>query len=324
MVAQSNLLIRSCPHEYIVAVLKEMDFPPSSFMLHHHQTHHEDSDHHQPHTSLTPNILSLPQDFHGVASFLGNKRSSMSFSAAGIHHQQVFHQETNIGNGNGNMGDMVDDHLSDEDDDEEGSQAGGEKKRRLNLEQVRTLEKNFELGNKLDPERKLQLARALGLQPRQIAIWFQNRRARCKIKQLEKDYQRLKAQFQALEHERDSLQSHNHKLHAQILALKNRDEEPTELINLNKEIDESACSNRSENSSDISRRRTAPANDSHPNFIRQPSPCHAAHQLFKNNSSSAIPDHHHQTVKEESFSGMFCGINDQTGLWPWLEQQQFS
>ncbi|GJV78947.1 leucine zipper, homeobox-associated, homeodomain-like protein, partial [Tanacetum coccineum] len=59
--------------------------------------------------------------------------------------------------------------------DDEGSQLG-EKKRRLNLEQVKALEKSFELGNKLEPNRKRQLARALGLQPRQVAIWFQNRR----------------------------------------------------------------------------------------------------------------------------------------------------
>lgn len=52
------------------------------------------------------------------------------------------------------------------------------KKRRLNMEQVKTLEKSFKMGKKLEPERKAQLARALELQPRQIAIWFQNRRAR--------------------------------------------------------------------------------------------------------------------------------------------------
>ncbi|KAF5962012.1 hypothetical protein HYC85_003221 [Camellia sinensis] len=91
----------------------------------------------------------------GVASLLGKR--SMSFSAI-----EVCDHETN----------GVEDDLSDD-----GSQAG-EKKRRLNLEQVKTLEKNFELGNKLESERKMQLARALGLQPRQIAIWFQNRRAR--------------------------------------------------------------------------------------------------------------------------------------------------
>jgi homeobox-leucine zipper protein len=98
---------------------------------------------------------------------------------------------------------------------DDGSQAG-EKKRRLNVEQVRTLEKNFELGNKLEPERKLQLARALGLQPRQVAIWFQNRRARWKTKQLEKDYDALKRQLDAVKADNDALLSHNKKLQAEV------------------------------------------------------------------------------------------------------------
>jgi homeobox-leucine zipper protein len=98
---------------------------------------------------------------------------------------------------------------------DDGSQVG-EKKRRLNMEQVKTLEKNFELGNKLEPERKMQLARALGLQPRQIAIWFQNRRARWKTKQLEKDYDLLKRQFEAVKADNDALQSQNQKLQAEV------------------------------------------------------------------------------------------------------------
>ncbi|KAL0350910.1 UNVERIFIED_CONTAM: Homeobox-leucine zipper protein ATHB-13 [Sesamum radiatum] len=100
-------------------------------------------------------------------------------------------------------------------DVDDGSQLLGEKKRRLNLEQVKALEKSFELGNKLEPERKMQLARALGLQPRQIAIWFQNRRARWKTKQLEKDYDMLKRQFEALKADNDALKSQNKKLQTQ-------------------------------------------------------------------------------------------------------------
>lgn len=113
-------------------------------------------------------------------------------------------------NGCGGGGGANEDELSDD-----GSQAG-EKKRRLNVEQVRTLEKNFELGNKLEPERKLQLARALGLQPRQVAIWFQNRRARWKTKQLEKDYDALKRQLDAVKADNDALLSHNKKLQAEV------------------------------------------------------------------------------------------------------------
>ena len=102
-----------------------------------------------------------------------------------------------------------------EDYSDDGSQMG-EKKRRLNMEQVKTLEKNFELGNKLEPERKMQLARALGLQPRQIAIWFQNRRARWKTRQLERDYDSLKKQFESLKSDNASLLAYNKKLLAEV------------------------------------------------------------------------------------------------------------
>ncbi|CAN4124396.1 unnamed protein product [Withania somnifera] len=80
-----------------------------------------------------------------------------------------------------------------------------EKKRRLLPNQVQFLEKSFEVDNKLEPERKAQLANELGLQPRQIAIWFQNRRARYKTKLLEKDYDVLKASFDKLRADYDTL-----------------------------------------------------------------------------------------------------------------------
>ncbi|PKI36849.1 hypothetical protein CRG98_042798 [Punica granatum] len=292
-----------------------MAFFPANFML---QTPHEDEhNHHQPPTSLTQILPSCtPQDYHGMASFLGKR--SMSFSGVEVSAEEV----PNAG----------EDELSDD-----GSQAG-EKKRRLNMEQVKTLEKNFELGNKLEPERKMQLARALGLQPRQIAIWFQNRRARWKTKQLEKDYDLLKRQFEAVKADNEALQAQNQKLQAEIQALKSR--EPAESINLNKET-EGSSSNRSENSSefklDVSTRtpRTidspplaAPPPPPHPITSRQLFPTSSslrsvngggggiAHQLLHSSSSSSRPD---LMVKEETFTNMFCGIDDQSGYWPWLE-----
>ena len=50
------------------------------------------------------------------------------------------------------------------------------------MDQVKALEKNFEVENKLEPERKVKLALELGLQPGQVAVWFQNRRSRWKTK----------------------------------------------------------------------------------------------------------------------------------------------
>ncbi|KAG2319084.1 hypothetical protein Bca4012_054654 [Brassica carinata] len=95
-----------------------------------------------------------------------------------------------------------------------------EKKKRLRVDQVKALEKNFELENKLEPERKTKLAQELGLQPRQVAVWFQNRRARWKTKQLEKDYGVLKSQYDSLRHSFDSLRRDNESLVLKISELR--------------------------------------------------------------------------------------------------------
>ncbi|KAA8530807.1 hypothetical protein F0562_005569 [Nyssa sinensis] len=97
-----------------------------------------------------------------------------------------------------------------------------EKKRRLSVDQVKALEKNFEVENKLEPERKVKLAQELGLQPRQVAVWFQNRRARWKTKQLERDYGLLKANYEALKHNYDTLQHDNEALQKEIRELKSK------------------------------------------------------------------------------------------------------
>lgn len=97
-----------------------------------------------------------------------------------------------------------------------------EKKRRLSVDQVKALEKNFEVENKLEPDRKVKLAQELGLQPRQVAVWFQNRRARWKTKQLERDYGVLKAKYETLKLSFDTLQQDNEALLKEIKELKSR------------------------------------------------------------------------------------------------------
>ncbi|XP_068637664.1 homeobox-leucine zipper protein HAT5-like isoform X2 [Aristolochia californica] len=94
-----------------------------------------------------------------------------------------------------------------------------EKKRRLTPEQVLLLERSFEAENKLEPERKTQLAKKLGLQPRQVAVWFQNRRARWKTKQLEKDYDLLKSSYDTLVSDFETIRKENEKLRSEVLSL---------------------------------------------------------------------------------------------------------
>jgi len=96
------------------------------------------------------------------------------------------------------------------------------KKRRLTSEQVQFLESNFEVENKLEPERKVQLAKELGMQPRQVAIWFQNRRARFKIKQLERDYGMLKAGYDLLRRDYDNLVQENDKLKKEVKMVRRK------------------------------------------------------------------------------------------------------
>lgn len=94
-----------------------------------------------------------------------------------------------------------------------------EKKRRLSFDQVRSLERSFEVENKLEPERKMQLARELNLQPRQVAVWFQNRRARWKIKQLERDYEMLNSEFTKLKADLESALKEKDALIAEVQRL---------------------------------------------------------------------------------------------------------
>ncbi|XP_028789991.1 putative homeobox-leucine zipper protein ATHB-51 isoform X2 [Neltuma alba] len=89
-----------------------------------------------------------------------------------------------------------------------------EKKKRLTSEQLESLERSFQEEIKLDPDRKMKLSRELGLQPRQIAVWFQNRRARWKAKQLENLYDALKQEYDAISEEKQRLQEEVVKLKA--------------------------------------------------------------------------------------------------------------
>ncbi|XP_076942570.1 homeobox-leucine zipper protein HAT14-like [Bidens hawaiensis] len=97
------------------------------------------------------------------------------------------------------------------DDDENGL---GRKKLRLTKKQSAFLEDSFKEHNTLNPKQKLILANQLNLRPRQVEVWFQNRRARTKLKQTEVDCEYLKTCCETLTEENKRLQKELQELRA--------------------------------------------------------------------------------------------------------------
>uniref|UniRef100_A0A1S4AS46 Homeobox-leucine zipper protein n=1 Tax=Nicotiana tabacum TaxID=4097 RepID=A0A1S4AS46_TOBAC len=89
-------------------------------------------------------------------------------------------------------------------------------KKRLNQEQVKLLESSFDSTKKLEPEKKLQLSRELGVPPRQISIWYQNRRARWKNQNLEIDYNALQLKLETALSEKLQLEKETERLRGEL------------------------------------------------------------------------------------------------------------
>ncbi|KAI3830134.1 hypothetical protein L1987_04268 [Smallanthus sonchifolius] len=97
------------------------------------------------------------------------------------------------------------------DDDENGLTR---KKLRLTKEQSAFLEDSFKEHSTLNPKQKQALAKQLNLRPRQVEVWFQNRRARTKLKQTEVDCEYLKRCCETLTEENRRLQKELQELRA--------------------------------------------------------------------------------------------------------------
>lgn len=128
-----------------------------------------------------------------------------------------FQMEFSMRNGNAEFGgrNKREQHENDgcraSDDDENGSTR---KKLRLSKEQSAFLEESFKEHTTLNPKQKLALAKQLNLRPRQVEVWFQNRRARTKLKQTEVDCEYLKRCCETLTEENRRLQKELQELRA--------------------------------------------------------------------------------------------------------------
>ncbi|KAJ7955873.1 Homeobox-leucine zipper protein family [Quillaja saponaria] len=78
---------------------------------------------------------------------------------------------------------------------------GCRKKLRLTKQQSALLEDSFKLHTTLNPVQKQALAEKLNVKSRQVEVWFQNRRARTKLKQTEVDCEFLKKCCESLSEE---------------------------------------------------------------------------------------------------------------------------
>ncbi|CAF2302323.1 homeobox-leucine zipper protein ATHB-4 [Brassica rapa] len=104
-------------------------------------------------------------------------------------------------------------HGGGSDEEEGGNCEGTRKKLRLSKEQALVLEDTFKEHSTLNPKQKLALAKQLNLRTRQVEVWFQNRRARTKLKQTEVDCEYLKRCC-------DTLTEENRRLHKEVAELR--------------------------------------------------------------------------------------------------------
>ncbi|CAI9772620.1 unnamed protein product [Fraxinus pennsylvanica] len=93
-------------------------------------------------------------------------------------------------------------------------------RQRFSDEQIKSLETTFEMESRPELRMKQHLADKLGLQPRQVAIWFQNRRARSKPKELERNYNMLKADYDKLASQFEYMKKEKQALLIQLQKLK--------------------------------------------------------------------------------------------------------
>ncbi|KAI3859089.1 hypothetical protein MKX03_008154 [Papaver bracteatum] len=88
----------------------------------------------------------------------------------------------------------------------------------IELEQQHPVGRTTELRKyraKMEPERKVKMSMELGLHPRQVSIWFQNRRAKLKRKQLEQLYNVLQKDYEIISRK-------NEHLHQEVMELKDK------------------------------------------------------------------------------------------------------
>ncbi|XP_071702951.1 homeobox-leucine zipper protein HOX22-like [Rutidosis leptorrhynchoides] len=114
-----------------------------------------------------------------------------------------------------------------------------EGRKRFTDKQISFLEYMYETQTRPELRMKHQVANKLGLHPRQVAIWFQNKRARSKSRQIEHEYNILKQNYETLASKSESLKKENQALVNQLEMLRNVAERRQENVTGNSSSEES-------------------------------------------------------------------------------------
>ncbi|XP_020572334.1 homeobox-leucine zipper protein HAT22-like [Phalaenopsis equestris] len=150
-----------------------------------------------PPPPLEPSLtLSLSEEIYGSTTTPKEARLSSphstisSFSTSNIKKEKldVGGEETEVERGSASRAREREREREEEDE----ASAAARKKLRLTKEQSALLEDRFKEHSTLNPKQKQTLAKQLNLRARQIEVWFQNRRARTKLKQTEVDCEFLR------------------------------------------------------------------------------------------------------------------------------------
>ncbi|KAL6867561.1 hypothetical protein ACP4OV_015585 [Aristida adscensionis] len=161
---------------------------------------------------LEPSLtLSMPEEATATGSGGGGGggggHSVSSLSVAGVKRERAEEAEVERASSTAARGGAG----AGAEDDDDGSTR---KKLRLTKEQSALLEDRFKEHSTLNPKQKVALAKQLNLRPRQVEVWFQNRRARTKLKQTEVDCELLKRCCETLTEENRRLQRELQELRA--------------------------------------------------------------------------------------------------------------
>jgi homeobox-leucine zipper protein len=179
-------------------------------------------------------------------------------------------------------------------------------KRRFSDDQIRSLETMFESETRLEPRKKLQVARDLGLQPRQVAIWFQNKRARWKSKQLEQDYNVLQSNYDNLASRFESLKKEKQALLIQLQKLNDMKQNTEENSQAEAETSNIKCE------SEVLKKPTIETSDDDDNSMIKKAEIFRVDEANLINNMVNPPDSPNVTTSEDWDSLDSDGLFDQT------------